>query len=66
MKKTLLLTSLLLLISGCAPSAENLEAYCNASAACGDESQCQFCGETKVSSYAGCHSKEFCENTPME
>jgi uncharacterized protein YceK len=73
MKKILLLIGFILLLSGCSSETKikDTEAYCTSfGEMCSQESQeqnvCEICGVTKVSSYASCHSKEFCKNTPME
>ena len=61
------------LLAGCSSNEVNNskiaddEAYC---ASFGEicpqnESRCEFCGVTQASSYASCHSKEFCQNTPI-
>lgn len=73
MKKLLILTGAILLLSGCSPKTEikDVEAYCTSfGEMCSQDSQnnnqCEICGVTKASSYASCHSKEFCKNTPFE
>ena len=50
------------------PEIKDIEAYCiSFGEMCPQDSQnknlCGICGTTKVSSYASCHSKEFCKNT---
>ncbi len=73
MKKILLFTGFILLLSGCSPETkiEDMEAYCTSfGVMCSQESQenniCEICSTSIVSSYASCHSKEFCKNIPME
>lgn len=71
MKKLLILTSIIILLSGCSTKTENkdFEAYCSSlsqKVCFQNEDNCEFCGDTKISSYASCHSKNFCKNTPME
>ncbi len=73
MKKILTLTGLVLLLSGCSSETKikDTEKYCTSfGEMCSQDSQkqdiCEVCGVTKASSYASCHSKEFCQNTPME
>lgn len=73
MKKPLILVSMILLLSGCSSKTEikDIESYCTSfGEMCSQDSQnenlCEICGVTKASSYASCHSKEFCKNTPFE
>ncbi|OGJ45946.1 hypothetical protein A2272_02965 [Candidatus Peregrinibacteria bacterium RIFOXYA12_FULL_33_12] len=78
--KKIIITMLLgaiIILSGCSSKDESknsknentdIETYCTSfGEICPqNENQCEFCGVTKVSSYASCHSKEFCKNTPMK
>ncbi len=73
MKKLLVLTGIALLFSGCSSKTEikDVEAYCTSfGEVCSENSQnknlCEICGDTKVSNYVSCHSKEFCQNTPIQ
>jgi len=71
----LLLASLtVIIITGCTnnndvnnPDIAKNEAYCATftNDKC-PQNQCEICGVSKVSSFASCHSKEFCEKAPME
>jgi len=71
MKKFLLLVSLMIMFSGCTQKQliKDPEAYCsslNDEACFENQDKCTVCGESQISSYASCHSIEFCKNIPME
>jgi len=43
------------------------EKYCTSfGEVCPQASNCETCGVTQSSSYASCHSKEFCDNAPLQ